>query len=130
MLFRAAYGVTGPPTFEEKAYVLKLPTPLADVAKEQKMTEDELLAKLAAMQGEAAPGLRGASGRSWTRRCSTAWNGQMIAGLAVAGQTFKEPEYTKAAARAAEFVLANLRTRDGRLLRTYGRAGDGKPGPS
>jgi hypothetical protein len=50
----------------------------------------------------------------------------MIAGLAVAGQTFKNPEYSKAATRAAEFLLTNLRTKDGRLLRTYGKTGDGK----
>jgi uncharacterized protein YyaL (SSP411 family) len=56
----------------------------------------------------------------------TAWNGQMIAGLAGAGQAFQQPEYTKAAVRAAEFVLATLRTKDGRLLRTYGKTGDGK----
>ena len=31
-MFRAAYGVTGGPTFEDKAYVLKMPTPLAEVA--------------------------------------------------------------------------------------------------
>ena len=46
----------------------------------------------------------------------------MIAGLAVAGQIFKQPEYTNAAARAAEFILANLKTKDGRLLRTYGKS--------
>jgi uncharacterized protein YyaL (SSP411 family) len=33
-----------------------------------------------------------------------------------------EPKYTQAAARAADFVLTNLRTKEGRLLRTYGAA--------
>ena len=42
----------------------------------------------------------------------------MIRGLADAGRCLKKPEYTKAAERAADFVLANLR-RDGRLLRTH-----------
>jgi hypothetical protein len=50
----------------------------------------------------------------------------MIAGLAVAGRVFREEGYTKLAARAADFVLANLKTRDGRLLRTYSRKADGK----
>src|SRR5207249_106078 len=49
----------------------------------------------------------------------TAWNGQMIAGYAVAGQVLKEPRYLAAAARAADFVLKTLRTREGRLLRTF-----------
>ncbi len=49
----------------------------------------------------------------------TASNGLMIRGYADCGRLFDEPRYTQAAAKAAEFVLANLRTGDGRLLRTY-----------
>ena len=52
----------------------------------------------------------------------TAWNGQMIAGLATAGRLLEEPKYTAAAARAADFLLKKMRTKDGRLLRTYGAA--------
>jgi uncharacterized protein len=125
-VFKAAYGVTGPPTFEERAYVLKLSRPLADVAKDQKMTEDELNKKLAELRTKLLA-VRDKRPRPFLdTKVLTAWNGQMIAGLAVAGQVFKQPEYTKAAGRAAEFVLANLRTKDGRLLRTYGKTGDGK----
>src|SRR5262249_49077979 len=58
----------------------------------------------------------------------TAWNGEMIAGYAVAGSTLEEPKYIQTAARAADFVLKNLRTKDGRLLRTYGAAPGGKAG--
>jgi len=46
----------------------------------------------------------------------------MIAGYAVAGKVLHEPKYVDAAKRAAGFVLAKLRTRDGRLLRSYGAA--------
>jgi uncharacterized protein YyaL (SSP411 family) len=49
----------------------------------------------------------------------TAWNGLMIAGLADAGRLLDRPDYTAAAAEAAEFVLAQLRRPDGRLLRSY-----------
>ena len=53
----------------------------------------------------------------------TGWNGLMIASLAKGARVLNEPKYAEAAARAAEFILTNLR-RDGRLLRTYckGRA--------
>jgi hypothetical protein len=51
-----------------------------------------------------------------------AWNGQMIAGYAVAGQLLNESRYLDTAATAARFVLTNLRTKEGRLLRTYGAA--------
>jgi uncharacterized protein YyaL (SSP411 family) len=126
-IFRAAYGVSGPPTFEEKAYVLKRTRPLAEVAKDQKMSEDELRAKLAGMRSKLLD-VRNRRPRPFLdTKVLTAWNGQMIAGLAAAGQTFKNPDYLKAATRAAEFVLANLRTKDGRLQRTYGKTGgDGK----
>jgi uncharacterized protein YyaL (SSP411 family) len=46
----------------------------------------------------------------------------MIAAYATAGKCLGEPEYIKTAARAADFVLKNQRTNEGRLLRTYGAA--------
>jgi uncharacterized protein YyaL (SSP411 family) len=54
----------------------------------------------------------------------TAWNALMISALADAGAALDEPRYRDAAIAAAEFVLRDLRTGTGRLLRTYnqGRA--------
>ena len=46
----------------------------------------------------------------------------MIAGYAVAGQALGERKYLDTAAKAADFLLKTMRTRDGRLLRTYGAA--------
>ena len=48
----------------------------------------------------------------------TAWNGLMLSSFAEAGVILDRPDYTGAARRNAEFVLAHLR-RDGLLLRTY-----------
>ncbi|HEX3251782.1 MAG TPA: thioredoxin domain-containing protein [Pyrinomonadaceae bacterium] len=48
----------------------------------------------------------------------TAWNGLMMASFAEAGVVLNRPDYTDAARKNAEFVLANLR-RDGSLLRTW-----------
>ena len=127
MVFRAAYGVTGAPTFEEKAYVLKITRPFAEVAKDQKLTEDELQKKIAEFKPKLLQAREKRPRPFLDTKVLTAWNGQMIAGLAVAGRTMKEPNYTKAAAKAADFVLANLRTKDGRLLRTYSLKSDGKP---
>ena len=50
---------------------------------------------------------------------------QRDADVADAGRVFEEPRYVKAASKAADFVLANLRTKDGRLLRTH-TAGEAK----
>ncbi len=49
--FTSVYGDA--PNFEEKSIILRLPKPLAEVAKEQKLTEAELLAKLEPLQEEA-----------------------------------------------------------------------------
>ena len=44
----------------------------------------------------------------------------MIAAFAQAGAVLEEPRYVAAADKAAEFVWATLRTKEGRLLRTCG----------
>jgi len=55
----------------------------------------------------------------------TDWNGLMIAALAKGGQVFDEEEYVKAGRWALDFILKNMRAKDGRLLHRYrdGEAG-------
>ena len=47
------------------------------------------------------------------------WNGLMIAALAQGARAFNEPLYERAALRAADFILKEMRTSDGRLLHRY-----------
>ena len=47
------------------------------------------------------------------------WNGLMISAMAQAGSVLSEPRFTAAAARAADFVLDNMRGPDGQLLHTF-----------
>ena len=47
------------------------------------------------------------------------WNGLMIAALARAAQGFGDAKYAEEAGRAADFILKNLRTYNGRLLHSY-----------
>jgi uncharacterized protein YyaL (SSP411 family) len=54
----------------------------------------------------------------------TAWNALMIAAFAQAGAAFGEERYLKSATAAADFILREMRTPDGRLYRT---AGVGQP---
>jgi len=49
----------------------------------------------------------------------TDWNGLMIAACALAGRVLDADEYTQAARRAADFVLDELRSADGRLWKRY-----------
>jgi len=55
----------------------------------------------------------------------TDWNGLMIAALAMGARVLREPAYSRAATRAAKFILSNLRDKDGRLLHRWR---GGKPG--
>ena len=49
----------------------------------------------------------------------TSWNALAIAAFADAGATLGRDDYLDAAGRAADFVLGELRDREGRLLRTW-----------
>jgi uncharacterized protein len=53
------------------------------------------------------------------------WNGLMIAGMADGGRVLNEKKYIDAAAKAANFVLQNMRAKDGALLRSH-RNGESK----
>ena len=47
------------------------------------------------------------------------WNGLMIASLAKGARALGEPGYAATAAKAADFILAHMRDRKGRLLHRY-----------
>lgn len=49
----------------------------------------------------------------------TAWNGLMIAAMAIGGRILVEQKYTDAAEKAVSFIEANLIRNDGRLLARY-----------
>jgi uncharacterized protein len=49
----------------------------------------------------------------------TDWNGLMIAALARASLVFDNPKYYHSAARAADFILSNMRDSNGKLFHRY-----------
>jgi len=58
----------------------------------------------------------------------TAWNALMISALARAGRIFREPRYTEAAEKAAQFILQRLTDGKGGLLRRFRDGQSGIPG--
>ncbi|MCX8044585.1 MAG: thioredoxin domain-containing protein [Desulfobacterota bacterium] len=58
----------------------------------------------------------------------TDWNGLMIAALAKAGRVFAKRNYIAAAETAAQWLIKNLLTVDGRLLHRYREHNAGIPG--
>jgi hypothetical protein len=121
-LFKQTYGVGEVPNFENKSYILTLPKTIAERASALKLTEQELDTKLAASRQKLFAERSKRVRPFRDTKILTAWNGQMIAGAALAGRALGDNASIKAAEKAAEFVLKNLRTKDGRLLRTYGAA--------
>jgi uncharacterized protein YyaL (SSP411 family) len=115
------------PNFEEKYHILRLAAPLPDLARERKLTEAELRQKLDPLRKRLFEA-RARRDRPFLNKIAlTAWSGLMIAGYAEAGRALQEPRYTRAAAKAADFILGHQKTPDGRLLRTYGAAPGQKP---
>ena len=113
-MFRKQFGVVDKPDFEH-GNVLFRKVPL-----ETSILDATRTAQLAGMRKTllAARGKRKAP--LLDDKVLTSWNGLMIRSLADGGRVLKKPEYTAAAARAADFLLANLRnTSKGHLLRTH-----------
>jgi len=117
-LVAAVYGTTGEPNFEER-YVLELSRPLDEVARQQGQTVEELQRQLEAVHRRLLAVREKRERPRTDTKILTAWNGLMIAGFADAGRLLEREDFTKVAARAADFVLANLRTKEGRLRRSY-----------
>jgi uncharacterized protein len=113
--------------FEGKYHILRWTKSPAELAKELKMTEPELFAKLDPIRKKLFD-IREKREKPFLNKIAlTAWSGHMIAGYAEAGRTFEEPKYLRAAEKAAAFVLKHQVTKEGRLLRTYGAAPGQQP---
>jgi uncharacterized protein YyaL (SSP411 family) len=120
--FKKAYGADEEANFEGKYHILRLPTLLTEQAAGLKTTEDALEGRLVPLRRKLFA-VRDKRPRPFLdTKVLTAWNGQMIAGMAEAGRALGDKEAIAAAVRAADFVLGNLRNKDGRLLRTWGAA--------
>jgi len=95
-----------------------LTKPLADIAKEAKVTPAALQKRISAAHAKL---LAVRVKRVWPHRDDkvlVSWNALMIGSLAYGGKHLAEPRYTAAAEKAADFILKTMR-RKGRLLRTY-----------
>jgi uncharacterized protein YyaL (SSP411 family) len=113
--------------FEEKYHILTLPKPLPQIAKEMNLTEDQFNARLDPLKKKLFEDRSKRDKPFLNQIALTAWSGQMIAGFAEAGRSLGDKQHLDVARRAADFVLKNQVTPEGRLLRTYGAAPGQKP---
>ena len=120
-LFAAIYGLDQDPNFEGEFYAPQLSMSLSELGVKRELTAEQLDGQLQSLRSKLLA-VRDKRVRPLTdTKVLTGWNGLMIRGLADAGRVLQDDRYVAAAQRAAEFVLAKLRTPTGRLLRTYGQ---------
>jgi uncharacterized protein YyaL (SSP411 family) len=112
------YAVVSP-NFEGKFHILRLPKPLEEIARDQQLTEEQLLAKLAPLKAKLLAARDKREQPFLDTKVIAAWNGQMIAGCARAGEVFQNQVFTRMAIAAADFILSKMRGPDGRLFRLW-----------
>jgi uncharacterized protein YyaL (SSP411 family) len=117
-LWAGVYGISAEPNFEER-HIPLLSKSLAQAADERKLSE-------AALQESLEPARKKLLAERSKRprpltdtKILAGWNGLAIRGLADAGRILQNDAYTQAAVRAADFVLANMRSPQGRLMRIH-----------
>ncbi len=118
-IFCRFYGVTRRGNFEGGRSILHIGTPVDEFARRIKMDPAELrnvleesIVKLFAEREKRIHPLK-------DDKILTDWNGLMIVALAKGAQALNRPEYARAAARAADFILEELRRPDGRLVHRF-----------
>jgi uncharacterized protein YyaL (SSP411 family) len=118
-LFKRAYGVDRGVNFEGRYHIFVLARPLSELAAELKVPEAQLELRLAKARGKLLAARAKRARPFLDTKVLTAWNGQMIAGLARAGYVVRDRAALDMAEKAADFVLKTMRTKEGRLLRAY-----------
>ena len=131
-VFNGVFNVKDGGNFEEAGpghnidqNILHLQKPLSAHAKDMASSENQLRDRLQAAREILFNAREKRIHPFKDDKILTDWNGLMIAALAKAGYVLDSPKYTAAASRAADFILQNLTTDEGRLLKRYrnGKAG-------
>jgi hypothetical protein len=122
-LFMAAFGVEPGGNFEGKS-ILHAAQGHAEVARRHGMTVAEAEARLENLRGALFESREQRVKPGLDDKVLASWNGLMLGAFAEAARVLGRDDYLSIAEKNATFVLAHMRTADGRLLRTWkgGRA--------
>jgi uncharacterized protein YyaL (SSP411 family) len=118
-------GFDLPPNLPGNRRTLYLPHPLAEQAGKLGLSPEALNARLKPLLAQLHAARAKRKRPRIDDKILTDWNGMAVAAFARAGKVFKEPRYTAAARRTADFVLAKLDPGNGPLLHAY-RGGQAK----
>jgi len=117
--FARVYDVSEGGNFEHGLSILNLPKTLGQQAQLLDRDEEELVAELAASRAKLFSAREKRIHPHKDDKVIVAWNGLMIDAMARAGAVLGDSRYIDAAAKAADFLLDELRRDDGRLLHTW-----------
>lgn len=119
---RLAFGVTKDGNFEHGTSALTRRVPLSMLAQQFSMTLEHAAGVLASCRLRLFDARESRIKPHRDEKILTAWNGLMITGLVRASRLAGlGGEALALAARAADFLLANMFTKDGRLHAVYGQ---------
>ena len=117
-LFKKAYGVGRSSSFEH-GHILHLPETLAKLSRNQNIAVSDLSLRLSGSRQTLLDARNKRERPLLDDKVLTAWNAMMIRSLAISGRYLKRDRDIVAAGKAARFLLQNLRTEDGNLLRSW-----------
>jgi uncharacterized protein YyaL (SSP411 family) len=126
------YGLDRGPNFQDPHHpdepprnVIFLPDRPDALAPSMELTVDDVRARLDRVNAALLEVRNRRDQPGTDDKILTSWNGLMIAGMADGARVLHEPRFAESARRAATFILANMRTADGGLLRSH-RAGEAR----
>jgi len=122
------FGITEKGNFEDGYNIAHVPVPLEDFAKAEGISVSGLKTILESARETLFDVRNKRVHPLKDDKILTSWNGLMIAALAKAYQVFGDGAYAEAAKRAADFILKELKTENGRLLRRYRKGNADYPG--
>lgn len=118
-LFCTAYNITDKGNFEGANIANLIGQSYDYLAKKKGISEDELIIQLESYRNILFKEREKRVHPYKDDKILTAWNGLMIAALAKAAQVLNRSDYSEAAIKSVQFILENLRSKDGRLLARY-----------
>ena len=118
-LFSKLYRLDEPPNFEEEFYAPQLKLLMSEHAAARELTLIELESLLTPIRKKLFDVRAKRERPLLDTKILAAWNGLMIRGYADAGRIFKNSDHIEKAEVAANFILENMVSDEGRLYRTY-----------
>lgn len=115
------FAVSEKGNFDHETNNLSVPVSLEEFCQQKKLGKAEFSEKIESAMVKLFAYRAKRVRPSLDDKVLTAWNGLMIGVMADAGRVFDEPVFIEAARKSADFVLKNLRSADGSLLRSWRR---------